>query len=116
MIIATVLLLAAIIVVIVGANNFLDGLAIGLIIGCTYLVYILIVILASDMRGYISNLQKFEDYKRLYDQTVEAKGYFDFHIECYHYRTVRVDENSTRQEKVVTHTASERYIPIKCDD
>lgn len=46
---------------------------------------------------------------------VKGRGYFNFWIECYHYRTVRT-KNGTRREKVVTHTASQQYFPTLSQD
>ena len=46
---------------------------------------------------------------------VEGRGFFRFWIECYHYRTVRT-KNGTRREKVVTHTATENFMPTHSED
>ena len=75
-----------------------------------YLIYLIVTCCCSDIKGYITNLKKFDDYKQTYDKMVAGRGYFHFWIECYHYRTVRT-KNGTRREKVVTHTASENYFP-----
>lgn len=104
-IVASVVFWAGVIVSGVGANNFLEMLAVGLIIGLTYLFYLIVVICCSSIRGYITNLQKFDDYKNMYDLMVNAKGHFAFWIECYHYETHRDSKGRTRRRKVVTHTA-----------
>ena len=83
-------------------ENFNTGL--GIVIA-GYLIYLIIAICCSDIRGYISNLKKFDDYKKTYDTMVAGRGYFHFWIECYHYRQVKT-KKGTRQRKVVTHTAS----------
>lgn len=82
----TILMVAGVVVGAIGFRKFLVEYATGLVIGLPYLVYLLIVIFASDIRGYITNLKKFEDYKEIYDSMVAAKGFFIFWIECYHYR------------------------------
>ena len=74
-------------------ENFNTGL--GIVIA-GYLIYLIIAICCSDIRGYISNLKKFDDYKKTYDTMVAGRGYFHFWIECYHYRQVKT-KNGTRQ-------------------
>lgn len=65
--ISTVILWAAIIVGALGSSEkFLTGLAIGLIIGFAYLFYLIIVCLLNDIKGYITNLKKFEQYSQTY--------------------------------------------------
>lgn len=93
-------------------DNF--GAGIGVLVG-GYLVYAGVSICLSDIRGYITNMKKFDDYKTTYDKMVTGRGYFHFWIECYHYRTVRT-KNGTRRQKVVTHTASEDYFPRESID
>ena len=61
-VVVSILLLAAIIVCAIGFNNFLSALAFGLILGLTYLLYIIIAICCSDTRGYITNLKRFDEY------------------------------------------------------
>jgi hypothetical protein len=34
----------------------------------------------SDIRGYITNLKKFEEYKTIYDSMVAGRGFFHFWI------------------------------------
>lgn len=80
-----------------------------------YLTYLIGSIFCSEIRAYITNLKKFEEYKQTYDKMVIGRGYFNFWIECYHYKTIRT-KNGTRREKVVTHTASENYFPIESAD
>ena len=69
-IVVSILLLAAIIVCAVGFNSFLTALAFGLILGLTYLLYIIIAICCSETKGYITNLNKFDEYKQIYDSMV----------------------------------------------
>ena len=45
-----------------------------------YLVYAGVSICLSDIRGYITNLKKFDDYKTTYDKMVAGRGYFNFWI------------------------------------
>ena len=108
-VVVSILLLAAIIVCAIGFNNFLSALAFGLILGLTYLLYIIIAICCSDTRGYITNLKRFDEYKVIYDSNVEGKGYFEFWIECYHYETRTDHEGRTSTHKVVTYTTSENF-------
>lgn len=68
-------------------------------------MYINTALCCSDIKEYINNLKKFDDYKETYDKMVNGKGYFRFWIECYHYVTVRT-KKGTRRRKVVTHTAN----------
>lgn len=86
-----------------------------IVIIASYLIYLICSIFCSEIRGYITNLKKFDDYKATYDKMKVGRGYFHFWIECYHYRTVRT-KNGTRREKVVTHTASIDYYPVESID
>lgn len=79
-IVGSVIFFAGVIVSGVGANNFLEMLAVGLIIGITYLIYLIAVICCSSIKGYITNLKKFDEYKTIYDSMVTAKGHFHFWI------------------------------------
>ena len=78
--VGSVFLFAGVIVVGIGANNFLTGVAIGLIVGFAYLIYIISTICCSDIRGYITNLKKFDEYAETYDSMVKGKGFFRFWI------------------------------------
>lgn len=62
----------------------------------TYLIYLIGSIFCSEIRGYITNLKKFDEYKQTYDKMVIGRGYFHFWIECYHYKTVTT-KNGTRR-------------------
>ena len=75
-IVGSIILFAGVIVGGVGVGNFLEAVAVGIIIGICYLIYIIAVICCSSIRGYITNLQKFDDYKNMYDLMVNAKGHF----------------------------------------
>ena len=118
-IISTVILWAAILIVAIGSGSFFSGpgsaAPIGIIILISYIIYLICVCCCNDIKGYITNLKKFDDYSKIYDAMVAGKGYFRFWIECYHYRTVRT-KNGTRRQKVVTHTATENYFPDFCQD
>ena len=115
-IVATIILWVAIIVGALGSSEgFLTGGGIGAIIAISYIVYICATCCCNDIKGYITNLKKFDDYSNIYKKMVEGKGFFKFWIECYHYRTVRT-KNGTRREKVVTHTARENYCPAVSED
>ena len=95
-----------------GVNSFLTTAAVGGIIGVSYILYIVSSCLCSDIRGFITNMKAFEDYKNMYDLMVNGKGYFTFCIECYHYETRTDDDGNSSQEKVVTHSRTERYNPV----
>lgn len=115
-IVVSIIFWAGIVVVAAGSSNFLDAVAIGVIIGLTYLLYLIISICCSDIRGYITNLKRFDEYKSMYDKMVNGQGYFHFWIQCYHYRTTRDSKGRTKRRKVVTHTASKKYEPKECFD
>ena len=115
-VITSLMVWAGIAVGAIGLNNFFQAAVTGVIIGISYLIYIIATCCCSDVRGFITNLKAFDDYKNMYDIMVNGKGYFNFWIECYHYETQTDGDGNTSQEKVVTHTASQRYNPIKSED
>jgi hypothetical protein len=45
-----------------------------------YCLYLILSICCSEIRGYITNLKKFDDYKKTYDKMVIGRGYFIFWI------------------------------------
>lgn len=114
-IVVSSILFGAVILVAIGSNNFLSVTAVALIFVFAYLIYLVSVCCCSNIKGYITNLKKFDDYSTIYNKMVAGRGYFHFWIECYHYRTVRT-KNGTRREKVVTHTAREDYRPKISED
>lgn len=61
--IPSVIFFAAIILSGIGFNNFLTGVAVALLLVVTYLIYLIATICCSSIRGYISNLKKFDEYK-----------------------------------------------------
>jgi hypothetical protein len=72
----TLLFIGGIIVAIIGFNSFLTvGSFLALIFG-SYFLYFLISVCCSDIRGYVTNLKAFDDYKRTFDNMVNGKGYF----------------------------------------
>lgn len=80
-VIVTILMIAGIVVGAIGFRSFLgQDYVTGLLIGIPYLLYLIVVICCSDIRGYITNLKKFDDYKETYDGMVAAKGFFIFWI------------------------------------
>ena len=79
-IIASILMIAGIVVGGIGFRKFLLDYATALVIVIPYLIYVLLVIFASDIRGYITNLKKFDEYKETYDGMVAGKGFFIFWI------------------------------------
>ena len=104
------LFLALLVTAIIGFNRFLDTGGFIAIIIVPYFFYLFIACCCSDIKGYIEKMKKFDDYQETYDKMVRGKGYFKFHIECYHYvrRSTRRGQSSSR--KVVTHTATENFI------
>jgi hypothetical protein len=76
----SLVLIGGIVVGAIGFGKFLVDYSTALVIAIPYLIYILVVIFASDIRGYITNLKKFEDYKLTYDGMVAGKGFFIFWI------------------------------------
>lgn len=117
--IGTILLIAGIVVMAVGKGKFLDiGTAVGVAVGGV-VVYLVLTIACSAIRGYIFNLKKFGDYEALYNRLRSGRAYFVFSIECYHYKTTTIRTKkgtSTRRTKVVTHTARTEFNPTKVDD
>lgn len=79
-IIVTVIMIVGVVVGAVGFRVFLPDYGSGILIGVSYLIYILVVIFGSDIRGYITNLKRFDEYKEIYDSMVVAKGFFIFWI------------------------------------
>ncbi len=49
-------------------------------IGVGYLIYLIGSFTTSTIRGYITNLKKFDNYKQTYDKMVKGRGYFRFYI------------------------------------
>lgn len=57
----------------------LFNVAIALLVA-PYCLYLITSICCSQIRGYITNLKKFDDYKQTYDKMVIGRGYFHFWI------------------------------------
>ncbi len=75
----------------------LDTISVGLpILLSPYGLYLIVSIFCSDIRGYITNLKKFDEYKQTYDKMTKGRGYFVFWIECYHYTIVRTEDETRR--------------------
>ena len=79
-IVGSIILWAAIILVAAGSNNFLTGAAVGIIFAISYIVYLCCVCCCNDIKGYITNLKKFDEYATLYQSMVDGKGFFRFWI------------------------------------
>lgn len=79
-VIGTLLFIAGIIVGAIGFGNFLVDYSTALVICIPYLVYLICAVCLSDIRGYITNLKKFDDYKKTYDGMVAGRGFFRFYI------------------------------------
>ena len=86
-------------------NRFLEIAVSIIIIVIPYLVYLIVACCCSDIRSFISNSKRFDDYQSTYTKMATGRGYFKFWIECYHYVTVHTRRGS-RRRKVVTHTAN----------
>jgi len=104
----------------VGMGKFLQtSSAIGVAAGGV-VVYLILTIGCSAIRGYIFNLKKFADYEALYNRLRAGRAYFVFSIECYHYETTtsrsKKGTTSTHRKKVVTHTARTEFNPTRVDD
>jgi hypothetical protein len=95
-IITTVLYIAGIIVGIILLPKPETNSAGIAIIAVPYAIYLIVSICCSDIRGYITNLKKFDDYKQTFDKMTKGRGYFVFWIVCYHYRTVRTKKGTRR--------------------
>jgi hypothetical protein len=79
----------------------------GIAIAVGYISYLVASLTLSSIRAYITNLKQFEQYKQTYDKMVKGRGYFRFHIECYHYKTSgKKNKKTSKKSKVVTHTAN----------
>ena len=59
-IITTLFMIGGIVIGAIGFGSFLVNYAVGLVIGLPYLFYLVAVICFSDIRGYITNLKKFD--------------------------------------------------------
>ena len=71
----------------------------------SYVCYLCSAIFCSEIKDYLENMKKYDQYQETYDQMTAGKGYFKFHIECYHYVSSGSGKNR-RRRKVVTHTAN----------
>ena len=59
-----------------GMNSFVGfGGSIAMII-ISYFAYLITACCCSDIKGYLTNIQAFDDYKKIYDIMVSGKGYF----------------------------------------
>ncbi len=60
------------------------------------------------------------EYAGIYQKMVQGRGTFTFWIECYHLITTtsrnRNGNLNTHTRKVVTHTATEVFVPTQCTD
>ena len=77
---STLIMFAAIIMALVGLNNFLELTAAGGMIAGGVVVYMASSFCLSTIRKYVFNLKKFSDYSTLYNKMKHSKGYFVFHI------------------------------------
>lgn len=77
---STLIMFAAIVMALVGLNNFLKLTAAGGMIAGGVIVYIVASFCLSSIRKYVFNLKKFSDYSTLYNKMKHSKGYFIFHI------------------------------------
>jgi hypothetical protein len=79
-VIFNVIFMACLIVGLIGLGAFLDiGAMIGMIVG-SYLVYLIIGCCCSDIKDYVQNTKKFDDFQATYNQMVRGKGFFRFWI------------------------------------
>ena len=91
------------------------GAAIGIMVG-GYFIYLIASICCSEIKGYITNVKRFDEYNVMYNKMVSGRGYFIFHIECYHYETRRDSKGRTSRHRVTTHTATENSMPLESFD
>ena len=104
-IIPNLLFIGAVVTGVIGIDNFFSlGAAIGIMVGL-YLLYLIFGCCCSDIKEYIQNMKRFDNYQSTYDQMVKGQGYFSFWIECYHYETYHDSKGRSHTRKVVTHTA-----------
>jgi hypothetical protein len=79
-VVANLIFLGWLIAAMVGYNVYISaGLAIGLIVGL-YVVYIIVGCCCSDIKPFIENMKKFDQYQETYDGMVRGKGFFRFWI------------------------------------
>jgi hypothetical protein len=79
-ILATTIMIGGVIAgVILLGDPTLINVAVALFVA-PYCFYLFISICCSEIRGYITNLKKFDDYKKTYDKMVIGRGYFHFWI------------------------------------
>lgn len=111
-ILGTLLMIGGIVAFAIGFRKYFQDFIAYVILGLPYLVYLLLALRCSDVKGYISNLKKFIEYKKTYDAMIKGTGYFVFWIECYHYPTIaeQVVENQSMHlrtsKRIVSHTAT----------
>lgn len=78
--VATIIMIGGIIagaIIVKYPKTFGGGVALLIV---PYFIYIIISLCLSDIRGYITNLKRFEEYKITYDKMVQGRGYFTFWI------------------------------------
>jgi len=78
--IMTIIMIGGIVVAIIGLNKFLQLYMVAILIAAPFLLYIGITFCCSQIRGYIFNLKKFDQYQNIYNTMKLGKGYFTFFI------------------------------------
>lgn len=102
---ANIIFLAGLVVGLVDLNSFLTIGASIIIIVSSYLVYIIVTFWFSEVRRYLSNSKRMEEYEGTFNKMKAGKGFFTFKIKCYHYTRRR----NGRSHKRVTHRAKEIF-------
>lgn len=87
-----------------------------IVIALPFVLYLGVTYKCSSIRSYLFNLKKFDEYQTIYNKMKQGRGFFVFHIECYHYKTTRTRKGGSRKQKVVTHTAREEFNPRESID
>ena len=50
-----------------------------------YVFYLLLGLLFNPLLSYLSNIEHGSNFENEYNKVREMKGYFQFHVECFHY-------------------------------
>lgn len=88
-----------------------------------YIFYLLVGLCCNDLGEYFGRMQQGDRFPLEYSRARGLVGHFRMTAECYHYENQTVtrqvtDSNGqsktvteTKRVKVVTHTASEQFVP-----
>jgi hypothetical protein len=95
----------------VGNSNRTLSLIIALIfIFVSYGIYVGVTCFLSDVRPYLRNSKRMDEYEATYNKMATGRAYFKFWIQCYHYTTrYNSRTRTTSRHRVTTHTMTEIF-------